>query len=107
MEKENEFDLKDLCNAVAQMTDQTPDQVREVLNAAFYQIGKAVATQGRAELHDIGVFSAKRYKQRSVVTNGTMQNAPACYKIRFKASPDFVNLLNNEQGADVEPKFRQ
>lgn len=99
MNKEgSEYDLGDLIREVEERTDCTDMEVKSVLRTAFVLIAEALAVDRRVELHDVGVFSLKRRKERVYKFGENEFVKPEHDQVRFKAAPalakDIFDITN-------------
>lgn len=93
-----EYDLGDLIREIEERTDCTELEIKSVLKTAFLLIAEVLAVDRRVELHDIGVFSLKRRKEREYKFGENEFVKPEHDQVRFKASPalakDIFDITN-------------
>lgn len=101
-----EFDRMDIVRNIAAGTETTDggqlsqDLILEVLKSEHSTIADALCVfDGRVEIKDFGTFTlVLRPPDSGVDPNGNPWETPERYKVKFKASPAFLAIIEERTG---------
>lgn len=97
-----EFDRTDLAWLVAEKTGINPIQVIEVLKGIGQVLPGVLAEHGRAEIHELGTFNAKkRNPDHGVLPGGGNWERPGGLTITFKAWTTVKRALSEKTQTPV------